>query len=63
VSWAAFAVVFASGLLGIGMFTSVPQTVVMLVTMGWFVTARRQSAVTARVPAARRRLDPAEGHS
>jgi hypothetical protein len=62
-AWAAFAVVFASGLLGIGMFTSVPQTVVMLVTMGWFVTARRRSAVTARVPAARRRLDPAEGHS
>ena len=61
-AWVTFAVVFASGLLGIGMFTSVPQTVVMLITMGWFVTARRRVVVAAPVPAPRRRLDPAEGH-
>jgi hypothetical protein len=61
-AWVTFAVVFGSGLLGIGMFTSVPQTVLMLMTMGWFVTARRRVAVAAQVPAPHGRLDPAQGH-
>ena len=33
------AVFFFSGLTGMGMLTSVPQTVIMLLMMGWFVTA------------------------
>ena len=51
-AWLTFAVAFASGLLGLGMFTSVPQTVVMLMTMGWFVVARKRAPVpiAARVP-------------
>lgn len=61
-AWVVCAVVFASGLLGIGMFTSVPQTVLMLTTMGWFVTARRRAVVPVRATATHRRLDPAEGH-
>ena len=51
-AWLTFAVAFGSGLLGMGMFTSVPQTVVMLTTMGWFVVARKRAAapIAASVP-------------
>jgi hypothetical protein len=54
-AWLTFVISFASGLLGIGMFTSVPQTVVMLMTMGWFVVARKRAPVpiAARVPRGR----------
>ncbi len=51
-AWLTFAAAFFSGLLGMGMFTSVPQTVVMLMTMGWFVVARKRAPMpsAARVP-------------
>jgi hypothetical protein len=51
-AWVTFAAAFFSGLLGMGMFTSVPQTVVMLMMMGWFVVARKPAPalVAARVP-------------
>lgn len=51
-AWLTFAAAFFSGLLGMGMFTSVPQTVVMLMTMGWFVVAPKRAPlpIAARVP-------------
>ena len=57
-SWVTLAAAFFSGLLGMGMFTSVPQTVVMLLMTGWFVVARRAAPVPqrARVPRPRPRL-------
>lgn len=39
--WVACASVFASGLLGMGMLAAVPQTVMMLLAIGWMTTARR----------------------
>ena len=39
--WVAAGTFFFSGLTGIGLLSSVPQTVVMLITIGWFVTAPR----------------------
>jgi hypothetical protein len=55
-AWLTFAVAFASGLLGLGMFTSVPQTVVMLMMMGWFVVARKRAPAPIAARAPRRRL-------
>jgi hypothetical protein len=51
-AWVTFAVTFASALLGLGMFTSVPQTVIMLTTIGWFVVSRNPAPLplAARVP-------------
>jgi hypothetical protein len=52
--------VFFSGLTGIGMLTSVPQTTIMLLTMGWFLTATqtRPAWVQQRaVVPSRRRAD------
>ena len=40
--WFGCGVFFFAGLTGIGLLSSVPQTVLMLLTMGWFVTAPRQ---------------------
>ena len=60
--WVAAGTFFFSGLTGIGLLSSVPQTVLMLITMGWFVTAPRASAVAVRsqqiVPKPRRALMP-----
>lgn len=39
--WVASGTFFFSGMTGIGLLSSVPQTVLMLITMGWFVTAPR----------------------
>jgi hypothetical protein len=58
-SWVTFAAAFFSGLLGMGMFTSVPQTVVMLMMMGWFVVARRAAPAPAVAPVRRRRIGAA----
>jgi hypothetical protein len=38
---------FASGLIGIGMLTSVPQTILMLLSIGWFTVAKRPAHVLA----------------
>jgi hypothetical protein len=40
----ACAVFFFTGLTGVGLLSSVPQTALMLLTMGWFLTAPRQAA-------------------
>ena len=58
-AWVTFAAAFFSGLLGMGMFTSVPQTVVMLTTMGWFVVARRPAPAPVAARVRRQRLDTA----
>ena len=55
-AWVTFLVSFGSGLLGMGMFTSVPQTVVMLMMMGWYVVARKRAPVPIAVSVPRRRL-------
>ena len=55
-AWVTFLVAFFSGLLGMGMFTSVPQTVVMLLMMGWYVVARKRAPVPIAVSVPRRRL-------
>lgn len=55
-AWVTFLVSFLSGLLGMGMFTSVPQTVVMLMMMGWYVVARKGAPVPMPVRVPRRRL-------
>jgi len=46
--WVASGTFFFSGLTGIGLLSSVPQTVLMLITMGWFVTAPRAHGMAAR---------------
>jgi hypothetical protein len=43
--WIACGVFFFGGLTGVGLLSSVPQTVLMLVIMGWFLTAPRQPRV------------------
>lgn len=40
-AWVAAAAIFATGLVGMGMLVSVPQTVLMLTTLGWAVSVRR----------------------
>ena len=55
-SWVTVAATFFSGLLGTGLFTSVPQTVVMLTMTGWFVAAPRAAIQPAREVIPRRRL-------
>lgn len=40
--WTACVVLFAMGFIGTGLLTSVPQTVLMLLTAGWVTTVRRQ---------------------
>jgi hypothetical protein len=55
-AWLTFVAAFFSGLLGMGMFTSVPQTVVMLMTMGWYVVARKRAPVPIAASVPRRRL-------
>lgn len=46
-SWVACGACFFSGLTGIGVLSAVPQTVVMLLTMGWFVAAPRPPRLAA----------------
>lgn len=55
-AWLTFFSAFFSGLLGMGMFTSVPQTVIMLTTMGWFVVARKPAPVPVLARPPRRNL-------
>ena len=45
--WVACASIFASGLLGMGMLAAVPQTILMLLFIGWATTARRPVVVMA----------------
>ncbi|MEO5896068.1 MAG: hypothetical protein ABIS06_10230 [Vicinamibacterales bacterium] len=49
--WVTCGVFFFSGLTGVGLLSSVPQTVLMLVTMGWFVGPVRPVAMPAKQPA------------
>lgn len=49
-AWIACGIFFFTGLTGTGLLSSVPQTIVMLLLMGWFVTAPQQSVVTAPAP-------------
>lgn len=44
-AWVATGMTFAAGLIGIGMLTSVPQTILMLLGAGWFSAARRPAQV------------------
>jgi hypothetical protein len=65
-AWVAAATMFASGMVGMGMMASVPQTAIMLLSIGWMTTARRAVTVTeaaATPPAAAplRRLRAARG--
>ena len=53
-AWVTFAAAFFSGLVGMGLFTSVPQTVIMLMTMGWYVVARKRAPVPIAAVARRR---------
>ena len=48
--WVACLSVFGSGMLGIGMMASVPQTSIMLLTIGWLTTARREADLPEAVP-------------
>jgi hypothetical protein len=61
--WVACAVFFFTGLTGVGLLSSVPQTGLMLVTIGWFVAAPAPQRVAvsraALLPSARRRPLPA----
>lgn len=50
-SWIVCASFFVSGLTGIGLLSSVPQTTIMLLTMGWFLTVPQPRRVPARHPA------------
>jgi hypothetical protein len=54
-TWVVSASFFVSGMLGIGMLASVPQTMLMMLTIGWLTTARRTAAAAARVA----RINPA----
>jgi hypothetical protein len=56
--WIACGVFFFSGLTGVGLLSSVPQTVLMLITMGWFVAAPRSRLVLARYTPKPRRPRP-----
>jgi hypothetical protein len=44
-AWVSCASLFASGLLGMGMLAAVPQTILMLLLIGWTTTARRPMLV------------------
>lgn len=57
--WVVSASNFTSGLLGMGMLVSVPQSALMFIAVGWMTTSRRSAATTAvmaRTAAARERL-------
>lgn len=45
--WVACASMFAAGMLGMGMFAAVPQTVLMLLIIGWTTTARPPLVITS----------------
>ena len=57
IAWIACALFFLTGLTGVGLMSSVPQTVLMLTLMGWFVTSaqlkRGAERSAAFMPAAR----------
>jgi len=61
--WVCCGIFFFTGLTGTGLLSSVPQTVIMLITMGWFLTAEHQRTAFARdlpfVPRPRRPAIPA----
>jgi len=60
VGWVACGVFFLTGLTGVGLLSSVPQTTIMLMTMGWFVTSPHSKRAVERhapfVPMPRRDL-------
>ena len=62
IGWIACAMFFLTGLTGVGLMSSVPQTALMLLTMGWFVTAPQLTRQAERfapfVPRARREPVP-----
>jgi hypothetical protein len=45
--WVTCASMFASGMLGMGMLAAVPQTVLMLILIGWTTTVRRPLRVSS----------------
>jgi hypothetical protein len=49
--WVVSGVFFFSGLTGVGLLSSVPQTVLMLITMGWFVSHVSPAPLAALRPA------------
>lgn len=49
--WVTCGVFFFSGLTGVGLLSSVPQTVIMLITMGWFVAPVNALAMRVKQPA------------
>ena len=48
VGWVACGVFFLTGLTGVGLLSSVPQTPIMLLTMGWFVTSPHSKRAAER---------------
>ena len=50
-AWVCCGVFFFTGLTGTGLLSSVPQTVIMLVLMGWFVAAPAQRALASHAAA------------
>lgn len=62
-AWVCCGIFFFTGLTGTGLLSSVPQTVIMLITMGWFLTAKHPQPAAARhlplVPRTRRPAMPA----
>ena len=47
-AWVACASIFISGVLGMGMMASVPQTALMLIILGWMTTSRQSVPVLSR---------------
>jgi len=60
--WIACGMFFLTGLTGVGLMSSVPQTALMLLIMGWFVTApqlkRHAERFVPHIPVARRERIP-----
>ncbi len=52
VAWFTAAAYFASGLIGIGLLTSIPQTCLLLLTAGWLVAPLQKAAVARLAPEA-----------
>jgi hypothetical protein len=59
-AWVACLSMFLSGLLGMGMMASVPQTAVMLLSIGWMTTARRPAGQPLTHPRRARTTAPRE---
>ena len=57
VAWFTSAAYFASGLIGIGLLTSIPQTCLLLLTTGWIAAPLREEAIARLAPEAQVRAE------